>query len=236
MPFNVYIGFAQPDEWSGWAGTYARHIAKFEAAAGGTPCLALPFWHATPAMMAELNPQAVVMSGFARSFEQYDVESFYPVADWIEATHTPILALCGSHQLLGFLYNGELRTAAQLCDQPMRKLKPGEPVTNPDYHPDFYMERGFYPLEVTDAGRNDPIFAGLPETPYICESHYCEIKTLPPGFELLASTVECRIQAIRHQDRPLYGFQYHPEDSNDRFGDGITMLRNFFSLASQAGR
>src|SRR5579871_3312984 len=212
MNLNVYIGFAQPDEWQGWAGTYARHAQRFEAASGGVPCLVLPFTRATPEMMAHLAPQAVVMSGFARSFEQYDVRSFLPVADWIETTTTPTLALCGSHQLLGFLFNGALRETERLYDTPMRKLKPGEPITNPDYHPDFVMERGFYALELTEAGRRDPLFAELQEPPLVYESHYCEIKTLPPPFELLASTIECRIQAMRHRDRPLYGVQFHPED------------------------
>ena len=28
----VYVGFAQRDEWTNWAGVYARHAARFEAA------------------------------------------------------------------------------------------------------------------------------------------------------------------------------------------------------------
>ncbi|HLV81571.1 MAG TPA: hypothetical protein VKT32_14890 [Chthonomonadaceae bacterium] len=232
----VYIGFAQPDEWPGWAGTYARHAQRFEEASGGMPCLVVPFTHITTELMARLEPQAVVMSGFARSFEQYDVSSFFGVTDWLLAIRTPILALCGSHQLLGFLYSSDLRQAAPLCDEPMRRLRPGEPVTNPDFHPDYFMERGFYPLELTEAGKNDPLFAGLGPTPTVYESHYCEIKTLPPGFDLLASTPECRIQAMRHRDRLLYGLQFHPEDYSDRFPDGQSLLTNFFSLcASQAG-
>ena len=42
-------------------------------------------------------------------------------------------------------------------------------------------------------------------------AHYCEVKKLPPGFELLASSGHCRIAAVRHRDRPLYGTQFHPE-------------------------
>ena len=231
MKLTVYIGFAQPDEWHHWVGTYARHAARFEAASGGAPCLVVPFYHVTSALMERLAPQAVVMSGFARSFEQYEPESFAEVAAWVEETSIPTLALCGSHQLLGFLYNGRLRSGEPLCDEPMRRLQPGEPVTNPDYHPEFYMERGFYPLELTEAGRESPLFRGLGPTPYLYESHYCEIKTLPPSFELLASTPECRIQAMQHRSRPLYGVQFHPEDYSDRFPDGRRLLENFFDGA-----
>lgn len=231
MAINLYIGFAQPDEWQGWAGTYARHAQRFEAASGGAPCLVVPFYQVTAELMTHLAPQAVVMSGFARSFEQYNVRSFYAAADWVQKTCTPILALCGSHQLLGFAFNQDIRQVAQLCDEPIRPLHPGEPVTNPDFHPDFYMERGFYPLTLTDAGRADPLFAGFGATVYVYESHYCEIKTLPAAFDLLASTQECRIQAMRHRERPLYGLQFHPEDYSERFPDGQRLLQNFFALA-----
>jgi GMP synthase (glutamine-hydrolysing) len=65
-------------------------------------------------------------------------------------------------------------------------------------------------------------------TPQFYESHYCEIKALPPNFQLLASTPECRIQAMKHRARPLYGVQFHPEDYSDRFPDGRLLLENFF--------
>jgi anthranilate/para-aminobenzoate synthase component II len=176
-----------------------------------------------------------VMSGFARSFQDYAVESFFGVADWVQTTRTPTLALCGSHQLLGFLFNQDVRRIERLQDEPMRPLHPGEPITNPDYHPDYFMERGFYSLEFTDAARADPLFAGFDSPPIVCESHYCEIKTLPSAFQLLASTRECRIQAMRHHSHALYGLQFHPEDyiiESKRFSDGKRILENFFKLAA----
>jgi GMP synthase-like glutamine amidotransferase len=231
MRFYVYIGFAQPDEWQHWAGTYARHAQRFEEASGGVPCLVVPFYQVTAEWMQHLAPQAVVMSGFARSFEQYEVASFLGVGEWVQATRTPTLALCGSHQLLGFLFNQDIRRVERLYDEPMRPLHPGEPIINPDYHPDYFMERGFYPLEIADTGLKDPLFEGFAPTALVWESHYCEIKTLPPAFQLLASTRECRIQAMRHINRPLYGLQFHPEDYNERFSDGRKLLENFFKLA-----
>jgi GMP synthase (glutamine-hydrolysing) len=230
MALNLYIGFAQPDEWGGWAGTYARHIERFEKASGGTPCLVLPYYHATAENIRQIAPSAVLMSGFARSFQQYAVSEFYPVVDWLMGTELPILALCGSHQLLGFAFNRNLRMVERLVDEPMRHLRPGEPITNPDYHPDFYMERGFYHLNVTAEGRKDPLLKGMAQSPIFCESHYCEIKHLPSDFVLLGSTPECRIQVMRHKTRTLYGTQFHPEDYNDRFQDGKRLLENFFEL------
>ncbi len=237
MAVNLYIGFAQPDEWAGWAGTYAKHTHRFEEASGGTPCLVVPFNHATPELIERIRPQAVVMSGFARSFEQYKVASFFPVIDWVKSTQTPILALCGSHQLLGFAYNSDIRSVQRLADEPIRHLRAREPITNPDYHPDFYMERGFYTVDLTDEGRTDPLFEGISVAPLFCESHYCEIKTLPPDFTLLGSTPECKIQAIRHRNRTLYGVQFHPEDyvaAPPHLSAGKRLLENFFKIARNA--
>src|SRR5437016_3306877 len=132
MRLSVYIGFAQPDERQHWAGTYARHAQRFEAASGGVPCLVLPFYHTTPELMSRLAPDAVLMSGFARSFEDYAVSDFYGVCDWVQETRTPTLALCGSHQLLGFLYNHDIRREERLRDEPMRRLATGQPVPYPD--------------------------------------------------------------------------------------------------------
>ena len=224
----IYVGFAQPDEWVNWAQTYARHAKRFEEASGDF-CLIVPFQHATPALIHQLNPRAIVLSGFARSFQDYAVETFYPIADVIDhAAHIPTIALCGSHQLMGFLYNGALRKARRLYDEPMRRLRPGEPITNHDYHPEFFMERGFYPLKVQG---EDRLFEGCGRPPLVYESHYFEVKTLPPGFRLLASTDECRIQAMRHMNRLLIGLEFHPEDYTDRFADGKRILRNFFKEA-----
>ena len=59
----VYIGFAQPDEWQGWAGTYARHAQRFEAASGGVLCLVVPFDRVTTELMKRLGYTRFVAAG-----------------------------------------------------------------------------------------------------------------------------------------------------------------------------
>jgi len=63
--------------------------------------------------------------------------------------------------------------------------------------------------------------------------HYCEVKKLPPGFELLASSGHCRIAAMRHRDRPLYGTQFHPEGYDRPFFHGRTVLENFARIVRE---
>jgi GMP synthase (glutamine-hydrolysing) len=224
----VYVGFAQRDEWSAWAGIYARHAERFEAASGQR-CLTVPYDMADADLMGRLAPDAVVLSGFARSFEAYDPASLAPLLAWIRAAETtPILAICGAHQLVGYLFNGETDGMRRLEDKPMRLRRPGEPIVNADYHPEHFMERGFFELDVLEP---DPLFAACGSPLIMMESHYCEIKTLPAGFRLLASTPECRIQAMRHTSRPLVSVQFHPEDYTDRFPDGKRFLEAFFAEA-----
>jgi GMP synthase-like glutamine amidotransferase len=52
----------------------------------------------------------------------------------------------------------------------------------------------------------------------------------------LADSEACRIQAIRHASRPLYGVQFHPERYSQRHPDGRTIMANFFGLAGGASR
>ncbi|MDE2125902.1 MAG: gamma-glutamyl-gamma-aminobutyrate hydrolase family protein [Armatimonadetes bacterium] len=232
MKLILYIGFAQPDEWEGWAGTYARHARRFEEASGAL-AIVVPYHQIDTARIAQLRPHAVVMSGFARSFEAYTADELEGAVEWLSAPQLPTLALCGSHQLLGkVMLHGQL-WRSKLQDEPMRRLRDGEPICNPDYHPEYYMERGVYRMELTEEGRTDPLFSGIAEPAFV-ESHYCELKRVPDGFDLLASTSDCRIQAMRRRGSVVYGLQFHPEDASARFPAGAQLLQNFFRTAGAA--
>jgi len=78
---------------------------------------------------------------------------------------------------------------------------------------------------------DDPIFQGVSEELKILQSHYDEVKVLPPGFRVLAADKVCRVQIMRHSTRPVYGIQGHPERfGKDRPGGGI-LIRNFLKIA-----
>jgi GMP synthase-like glutamine amidotransferase len=55
------------------------------------------------------------------------------------------------------------------------------------------------------------ITRGLPKTFHSFSAHYDEVSGLPDGFECLASSEACRIQAMQHRSKPIYGLQFHPE-------------------------
>ena len=51
------------------------------------------------------------------------------------------------------------------------------------------------------------------------------------GFELLATSPECRIEMMKHAERPLYGAQFHAESWHEAYPDGEQVMRNFFRIA-----
>lgn len=48
-------------------------------------------------------------------------------------------------------------------------------------------------------------------TVYTFSSHFDEVFDLPAGFEVLASSAGCDVQAFRVGDKPVWGLQCHPE-------------------------
>jgi GMP synthase-like glutamine amidotransferase len=181
----------------------------------------------------ELAPRAIVMSGFGRHFQSRKIESFYGANEVLHEADLPILCVCGSHQLLGFCYNHDLHRLKELRDQPMRRLKrhehwPRKPTGDPDYDlSGYFVAEGFMPIRRV---ARDPLFAGLPATMTMRCWHYCEVKKLPKGFKLLASSDHCRIAAMRHKNRPLYGVQFHPEAYAEPFLHGKKLLANFAAI------
>ena len=205
-----------------------QHKVRFEQL-NGEPCLVIRHAQITLDLIESLEPKALLLSGFGKAFQDFDLSTFYPLNDVLHRTDIPSIAFCGSHQLIAALFSADILKMDRLEDQPMRRLRPGEPDMSPTgYHPGYFKENGFYPVNVV---KDDPLFEGLSNPFIVRESHYCEVKSLPPEFDLLASTNACRIQAMKHRERILYGTQFHPESYIEAYPDGKTILRNFFRIA-----
>jgi GMP synthase (glutamine-hydrolysing) len=72
-------------------------------------------------------------------------------------------------------------------------------------------EVGTIELQLTDAGRIDPIFGALPPKFAAHAGHEDHVTQLPPDAELLASSERVKEQAFRFIGRPIYCTQFHPE-------------------------
>jgi GMP synthase-like glutamine amidotransferase len=184
------------------------------------PCDPIHYLEVSQKLAAARHVRAIAISGNVTDWDQYDFATFQPLFDIIQDGSIPVIALCGGHQLIGLMYHAE-------CGA-LRRLQPGEADPDPSWAPGYYKEVGYKDVSIL---QDDPLFAGLPQTPIFYESHYWEVKQLPADFELLASTADCRVQAMKHKRFILYGTQFHPEVTSVEHDDGMTLLTNFFRVA-----
>ncbi len=161
--------------------------------------------------------KAILISGRNTTDVPPDDRPFY---DLIRDTKIPMIGFCGGGQLIGKAYGFEIAR--------MRQLKEGENDPLPKYHPGFFKEWGFLKVQIL---KPDPLFAGLGSEILVKEAHAFQLPDVPQGFDLLASSSECRVQAIKDCRRIVYGVQFHPEQYDDVHPDGRIILENFFRLA-----
>jgi GMP synthase-like glutamine amidotransferase len=233
----IYVVVQEKEGYYRDGATGGQVKARLEAASGER-CLVVPYQEFGPEVVAELAPNAIAMSGFGGHWHDRDPAWFAGMDAVVRTADVPIIGFCGSHQLLGFAFDGAIARRERVRDQPMRALAPGEDLPRspsasygmPGYDlSGHFVAEGFYPIRrVAD----DPIFDGLPEVMHLRCSHYCEVKSLPPGFRLLASSAHCRIEMMRHGERPIYGTQFHPEAFAAPWFDGQRLLANFARIVA----
>jgi len=97
----------------------------------------------------------------------------------------PYLGVCLGHQLLAAALDGEVGKAPA-------------------------AEVGILDVELTQAGRADPLFDGIAESFKALQWHGAEVRRAPEGAALLAGSPLCGVQAMR-VGRHAYGMQYHCE-------------------------
>ncbi|TGE15442.1 glutamine-hydrolyzing GMP synthase [Hymenobacter elongatus] len=71
----------------------------------------------------------------------------------------------------------------------------------------------------------NPLMRELTLDSQVWMSHGDTIKTLPPGFDIIASTPEVAVAAYQMEGQPTYGIQFHPEVTHST--EGKLLMRNF---------
>ncbi len=109
----------------------------------------------------------------------------------------PILGICYGQQLLAQAFGGRVEAARE-------------------------REYGRRSIELVNESK---LFAGTPAIQDVWMSHGDRVLALPAGFEVVARSENSPFAAIRHQDRAIWGVQFHPEVVHTEYGTQI--LENF---------
>jgi GMP synthase (glutamine-hydrolysing) len=109
----------------------------------------------------------------------------------------PVLGICYGMQLACHLLGGHVKASAS-------------------------KEFGRALCRVTES---NGLFAGVPSETVVWMSHGDQVQAVDGDFVPLAKTETCPVAAVRHQSRPIYGLQFHPEVSHTPAG--ALILRNF---------
>jgi GMP synthase (glutamine-hydrolysing) len=160
----------------------------------------------------DLQPSHIILSGQSHPWHDYPEDSLKGVFEVVHQAPQPILGVCGGHQQIALAYGAPVDL--------MGRLEPGEGYQGAK------RERGYHDVEITGTG----IFKDLPQRITVWHNHCDEVKDLPAGFQRTASNETCKIQAMQHGNRPLFGVQFHPELFNDEFPAGQRVIENFLAL------
>lgn len=76
--------------------------------------------------------------------------------------------------------------------------------------------------------KNHPLFEGLPEEQTVWASHGDRVEKMPERFYSIGWSENSPISAFSHQEKKIYGLQFHPEVVHTRYGKEI--LNNFLKI------
>jgi len=113
----------------------------------------------------------------------------------------PILGVCLGHQGIFMAFGGEIAR--------------NKPVHGKQSNI-FHTENGIF------KGIENP----LPAARY--HSLYCKDETKPECLEIIARTIDGMIMGIKHQNKPIFGLQFHPESIGT--SQGMKLLENFVEI------
>jgi len=117
--------------------------------------------------------------------------------------NVPVLGFCLGHEIIAVAFRGRIKRL-------------------PEYHAKKEM--------ITITQPDDPIFAGLNKTEVsLLKKHTFHVSELPESFVSLATSDTTQTEIIKHKEKPIYGFQSHPEASG---ADGLLMVENFLKICN----
>ncbi len=141
----------------------------------------------------ELDADGVVLSGGALSLEG-STAPLGRIDEWVGTVSVPVLAICVGHQFLARAFGGRVGRSPS---------------------PEFGS------VDLTVDRPEHPMFMDLPRQLRVWSSHNDQVVVPPPGWEVLAHSTVCPVQAMAHPTRTIWGVQFHPEVEHSEGGREI---------------
>lgn len=89
-------------------------------------------------------------------------------------------------------------------------------------------EVGTFDIELTPAGRSEPLVEGFPHRFAAQLGHHDQVETLPEGLTELAYSSRCRFQLLRVTGKPAYCSQFHCEMTDQHLAARLEMYRDTY--------
>jgi GMP synthase (glutamine-hydrolysing) len=141
----------------------------------------------------------IILSGSSKFPVHGSEDIFKAETELIKNTNVPIVGICFGHELIAHAFGAEVVHLGM-------------------------QHKGLCEVKVTQPHE---IFGGK-DSFLVYENHQYGISTVPNSMEVLAESTNS-IAVVKHKERPIYGFQFHPEHMPDQqFGDEVFL--NLFSL------
>ena len=166
----------------------------------------------------KFRPQAIVLSGTLSDFDYYNPSILEDFAAFIRMTKTPVLGICGGHQLVGQSFGANVVT--------LDKRAPGEVRDGRTFEYQYRF------IKIT--APEDPIFEGILDPVSgiwqdytlegrilrVWQNHGLKLDSVPENFQLLATSYLCRNQMMvkRAEGQLIYTVQFHLEKSFQDLG------------------
>ena len=192
----------------------------------------------------EFRPDAIVLSGTLRDFDYYNPALLENFGEYVRATRTALLGICGGHQLVGMSFGARIQT---LDHREQHERREGRP---------FEYQYRFIRITAPD----DPIFQGIDDAHSgiwqdytteanilrVWQNHGLQLDRVPDDFKLLATSYLCKNQMMVKQSdgQLIYTVQFHLEKSFEDWNknrtrwehqnesrDGRILFENFLRLS-----
>ena len=180
------------------------------------PCLIVRYNKVTADLLRHYEIQAIFISGSGTDPDQYNPAEQAGMYEALRTKQWPTFGFCGGMQAMSESYGVPIERIGA--------LGPDEEDPNPNFAPGYKKEFGYGPVQLL---KPHPILKGLGEAPVFRHAHSWEVKTVPAGFSLYASTATTPVQLIIHDELPIVGTQFHPEYWTDEHPAGKVLIENF---------